>query len=82
MPEQTKEWKMVVELHKVLDDLTTNAQDFIESLYDNLDPYMAFLEQVEGAGVEQERWLFSLYAKHIELDDEAAREIYDEYGEY
>jgi hypothetical protein len=77
--QETEEWLMVVELMDCLDDMTDEAAAFIKSLHDNLDPYEPFLDQMEGldGGVNQEKWLRSLYEKHMNEDEEAARDIYD-----
>ena len=79
--EETREWSMVVELYNDhRDDMTEEASGFIKMLYDNLDPHEPFLEQMEGldGGVNQEKWLNSLYEKHCNEDEEAAADIYDE----
>jgi hypothetical protein len=78
--EETREWLMVLELMDCLDDMTDNAAKFIKTLHDNLDPYEPFLEQMEGleGGAGQEKWLCALYEKHVNEDEEAAADIYDE----
>lgn len=79
--EEIVEWRMVEDLYKIHDELTQEAEDFIMKLHENLDPHTPFREQVIGlpASVEkQEKWLFSLYEKHVNFDDEAAREYWDE----
>lgn len=70
----TKEWEMVCELAEVITLLETDEQEtFIEDLYNNLDPFLPFLEQQSE---EQEKWLYSLYAKFIDGDEDAAEDIY------
>lgn len=71
---------MVLELMDCLDDMTDEAASFVQSLHDNLDPYESFLEQMEGldGGKKQEKWLYSLYERHMNEDAEAAADIYDE----
>ena len=77
--EEIREWFMVCELMDCLDDMTDNAAEFIETLHANLDPHEPFLDQMEGldVGKKQEQWLYSLYEKHMNEDDEAAQDIYD-----
>ena len=71
---------MIVELMDCLDDLNDNEVEFIQSLFDNLDPYEPFLEQMEGlaGGVNQEKWLNAIYERVCNEDDEAAEDIYDD----
>ena len=71
---------MVVELMDCLDDMTDGARQFIETLHGQLDPYEPFLDQMEGldSGKKQEAWLYSLYEKHMNEDDEAAEDIWEE----
>lgn len=65
---------MVCELAEVITLLETDEQEtFIEDLYNNLDPFLPFLEQQSE---EQEKWLYSLYAKFIDGDEDAAEDIY------
>ena len=80
MPEETKEWGMILELMECLDDMTDEAAKFIKELHYNLDPHEPFLDQMEGldCGKNQEKWLYSLYEKHCNEDEEAAADIYDE----
>ena len=77
--QETEEWLMVVELMDCLDDMTDAAATFVKTLHDNLDPYEPFLDQMEGldSGKKQEKWLYSLYEKHMNEDYEAAQDIYD-----
>ena len=80
--EQTPEWEMICSLYEIIDELETDAQqEFIKSLYNNLDPYQPFEEQVEGLeeSVEkQTKWLYSLYEKYVEGDDESAKEVWED----
>lgn len=70
----TKEWRMVLELAEMITELETDEQEtFIEDLYNNLDPFLPFLEQQSP---EQERWLYFLYEKFVEGDQDAAEDIY------
>jgi hypothetical protein len=80
MPQETEEWGMIVELHEILDDLNDNQAKFIKKLYNFLDPYEPFLEQMEGLsmGEPQLKWLHSLYERYCNFDDEAAEEIYED----
>lgn len=79
MPKQTREWLMVVELMEFLNEIDSdNAAEFIEKLYTNLDPYMPFAEQVIGDVEKQSKWLYSLYEKYINQDEDAAREVYED----
>ena len=78
--EESEEWRMVVELFEIHDELPEQAEDFIIKLHKNLDPYTPFSEQVIGLpeSVEkQTKWLYSLYEKHINQDSEASQEIWD-----
>ena len=76
-PEETLEWLKVEELMNHLDDLTDGARKFIETLYGQLDPYETFESQVEGNPEKQLKWLNSLYEKHMNEDEEAANDIWD-----
>jgi hypothetical protein len=80
LPEETREWEMVVELMDLLDDMNDNQAEFIRKLYDNLDPFEPFLEQMEGLaeGKNQEKWLFSLYEIYCNQDRDAAEDIWDD----
>lgn len=81
VPDETREWEMVKELYEeCFDDLKDSEQEFIKKLYDNLDPYEPFLEQMEGlsGGKNQEKWLNSIYERVCNEDDEAAKEIYED----
>ena len=80
VPEETREWEMVVEIMDCLDDLKDSEAEFIKKLHDNLDPYEPFLDQMEGleGGVNQEKWLNKIYEKYVNEDEEAANEIYNE----
>ena len=80
VPEEIREWEMVVELMDSREDMNENESEFIKKLYDNLDPYESFLEQMEGLaeGVNQEMWLAKIYEKYANEDEEAANEIYED----
>lgn len=70
----TKEWDMVVELAEMINDLETDEQEtFITDLYNNLDPFLPFLDQQNE---EQERWLYALYEKYVNGDEDAAQDMY------
>jgi len=78
---ESAEWGMVQELMLYMDEFDTDEQkQFIQSLFDNLDPYTPFCDQMEGlaGGENQEKWLYSLYERYCNGDEDAAREIYDE----
>lgn len=77
MKEESLEFMMTEELMGCLDDMTENARKFIQTLHDNLDPYEEFSEQVEGDPEKQRKWLFSLYEKHMNQDEEAAQDVWD-----
>jgi hypothetical protein len=72
---EIREWQMVKDLMESRDDMTDAACDFVEDLHEYLDPNLPFLEQQSE---EQQRWLYSLWEKHMNQDDEAAQDIYDE----
>ena len=75
--EETREWLMVEELMDCLDDMTDGARKFIETLYGQLDPHEPFIDQVEGNPEKQLKWLHSLYERHMNEDEEAANDIWD-----
>ncbi len=67
---------MVVELAEVINEIDSDdAAQFVEDLYYHLDPFLAWEEQQTE---EQRRWLYSLYEKFVNHDEEAARQIYEE----
>lgn len=67
---------MVQELYEMIDDLKKEEQKvFVFDLFNNLDPYMPFLEQQSE---ESEKWLYSLYEKYVNGDEEAAKEYYED----
>ena len=65
---------MIVELMDSTDDMTDEAATFVKELHEYLDPHSPFLEQQSE---KQHAWLYSLYEKHMNEDDEAAQDIYD-----
>lgn len=70
----TKEWDMVVELAEMINDLETDEQEaFITDLYNHLDPFLPFLEQQSP---DQEKWLYALYEKYVNGDEDAAQDLY------
>jgi len=75
MPQETKEWQMVVELAEMIRNLETEEQqEFIADLYNNLDPHLPFLDQQNE---KQEKWLYVLYDYYCE-DNQDAFEGFDE----
>lgn len=79
--DKTEEWRMVVELHKIKDELPEQAEDFIINLYENIDPYAPFFQQLIGLPDGQEKqmkWLYSLYEKFCNQDPDTAQEIWDD----
>jgi hypothetical protein len=75
MIKYSKEWLMTVELMEFINEIDSdNASEFVESLYRNLDPHEPFLSQQNE---EQEKWLYSLYQKYVEGDEDAAAEVYE-----
>ena len=71
----TKEWEMIVELAGMITELETDEQeDFITDLYNNLDPFLPFLEQQSQ---KQEKWLYALYEKYCNDNDELLKEYED-----
>lgn len=68
---------MTEELMGCLDDMTEAGASFVKTLHDNLDPYEPFEDQVEGDPEKQKKWLFSLYEKHINQDEEAAQDVWE-----
>ena len=77
MNKETREWEMVCDLMGCRDDMTEKASNFITKLHMFLDPYLPFREQVEGDPEKQEKWLHSLYERHMNEDEEAADDIWD-----
>jgi len=66
---------MVEELAGMINELETDEQvTFIEDLYNNLDPFLPFLEQQSE---KQEKWLNVLYEFYCN-DNENAFEDYEE----
>lgn len=60
----TKEWKMVVDLHRALEKVRfKNQKDFIKGLYENLDEFEPFLEQQSQ---DQLNYLEDLWSYYIE----------------
>lgn len=67
---------MVQELAEMITELETDEQEtFITDLYNHLDPFLPFLEQQSQ---EQEKWLYSLYEKYVNGDEEACAEAWEE----
>lgn len=67
---------MIVELAEMITELETDAQEaFISDLYNNLDPFLGFLEQQSP---QQEKWLYSLYEKYVNGDEDASGEVWEE----
>lgn len=70
---------MVVELMEFVNEIESDkAADFIENLYQNLDPYAPFEDQMQGDVEKQRKWLYSLFERYVNEDPEAAAEIYEE----
>ena len=73
MPLEIKEWNMVQELMEMIEDLeTSKQQDFIQNLFDNLDPHESFLEQCNQ---KQQDWLYILYDYYVNGNEDAFEEI-------
>ena len=73
MPLEIKEWNMVQELMEMIEDLeTSKQQDFIQNLFDNLDPHEPFLDQCNQ---KQQDWLYILYDYYINGNEDAFEEI-------
>lgn len=67
---------MIQELMEMIDELETPAQqDMVQSWFDNLDPFAPFLNQQSDG---QQKWLYWMWEKFVNGDDESAREYYDE----
>lgn len=65
----SKEWGMVEELMAIKDEIENdNRADFVQELYDNLDPYLPFLEQMNQ---RQKDYLYSIYDFYVNEDTEA-----------
>lgn len=66
---EIKEWSMVQELMDEIDFLDTEEQkNFVQSLFDNLDPYLAFLDQQSE---KQQNWLYVLHDYFVNGNTEA-----------
>ena len=72
--ESIKEWEMVQELLELIDDMNPDQAKFIQDLFDNLDPYLPFLEQ-QSEG--QEKWLNALYQFYCNDDEDSFEEFYE-----
>lgn len=56
---EIKEWEMVQELMEEIDFIENDKQRrFIQDLFDNLDPYLPFLEQQSDKQLD---WLYVLH---------------------
>jgi len=76
MSETSKEWDMVQELYELIDELSTPAQqEFVKELFDNLDPYLPFLEQKSE---DAETWLYTLHDFYVNGNEDAFQETYEE----
>ena len=73
--EYSKEWEMINELMECRDDMTDDAAAFVLDLFNFLDPYAPFLDQQSE---RQHAWLYSLYEKCCNEDDEAAEDCFDD----
>ena len=80
MPEEIPEWNMIQELYEIIDELETPAQqEFVKNLFENIDPYTPMEDQLIGLNPgKQLAWLYSLYEKFVNGDEETAREYWDE----
>ena len=77
----TREWMMIEDLYSLREEFDTEAQRvFIEDMHAHVDPYAPFKDQMVGLenGEPQERWLYSLWERYINLDEDAANEIYED----
>lgn len=70
-----REWAMAQELEKIIDELPDEAQVFIQTLIEHLDPHSPFLEQQSE---RQSKFLYGLYERHCNEDEEAAQEYLEE----
>lgn len=67
------EWDLVQGLMECLEDLETEDQrDFIEGLFNNLDPHLEFLDQQSP---KQLAWLEVLHKVYVEGDESAYEDI-------
>lgn len=67
--EKSTEWGMVLELMTEIRSIDSEAhQEFITSLYLNLDPHAPFLDQQSQ---KQRDYLQAIYDKYLNEDDEA-----------
>ena len=73
--ECSREWLMINELMGSRDDMTPEAEAFIIDLFNFLDPHAPFLDQQSE---KQHAWLYSLYEKICNEDEEAAQDIFDD----
>lgn len=83
--DHSEEWGMVIKLMEFINEIDSDrAAEFVENLYEHLDPYTPFEDVVEGnqESVEKQRkWLYSLYEKYVNKDPEAAQEVYEDWEE-
>lgn len=79
--EPSNEWGMVEELFEIHDELSEDAEDFILNLHEHIDPYSPFFEQLIGLpdGMERQmKWLYSLYEKYCNHDQDAGNEVWED----
>lgn len=73
MPLESKEWGLVQELMEMIEDLeTSEQQDFIRNLFDNLDPNESFLEQCSP---KQMDWLYILHDYYVNGNEDAFEDL-------
>lgn len=63
---------MIEDLYKIHDELPEAAEDFVISLKENLDPFEPLRDQLIGLPEsvdKQEKWLYRLHKKHVDLED-------------
>ena len=58
---KTKEWLLVEALIEVVEEMYDNQRDFIQGLFDHLDPYLPFLEQQSVKQLEYLHQLYDIY---------------------
>jgi hypothetical protein len=73
---EIEEWQIVVDLMDSLDDMTDDAAQFVQQLFDYLDPNLPFLEQQSE---KQLVWLMKLHYQHNMQDMESAKEAFEGY---
>lgn len=73
MKPHSKEWDLIQELMEQIEDLETDTQrDFVENMFNNLDPHEPFLEQ---CSVKQQDYLYILHDYFVNGNEDAFKDL-------